>query len=103
CPAITLSILGLLNRVNLTASPEDDPESVWVAQAAFMLQNSLSENINIETLVRDFPLSYSKFRKAFKRLVGKSPNQYHLDLRLEKAQELLKNTNLSVKEIGYHT
>lgn len=100
---ITLAILGILNRVNLTAYSADDPESVWVSQAAFMLQNRLSENINIEALVQEFPISYSKFRKAFKRLMGKSPNQYHLDLRLDKAEELLRNTSLSIKEIGYHT
>ncbi|WP_262250033.1 AraC family transcriptional regulator [Parapedobacter soli] len=100
---ITLSILGLLNRINLTSSPKDDSESVWVSQAAFILQNRLSENINIEALVQKFPISYSKFRKSFKRLMGKSPNQYHLDLRLDKASELLGNTHLTIKEIGYHT
>src|SRR5690606_489179 len=96
---ITMAILGLLNRVNLTANPDDDPESVWVSQAAFMLQNKLSENINIEALVEEFPISYSKFRKSFKRLMGKSPNQYHLDLRLDKASELLENTHMTIKEI----
>ncbi|WP_257669778.1 helix-turn-helix domain-containing protein [Parapedobacter tibetensis] len=100
---IALQVLGLLNNIRLADNINNDPESIWVSQAVFMLQNQLSNSVNMEELVEQFPISYSKFRKSFKRLTGKSPNQYHLDLRLDKAEELLKNTNLSVKEIGYHT
>lgn len=102
-PGITLQLLGILNNIRLTEKVDNDRESIWVSQAIFILQNQLANNMNMEDLVADFPISYSKFRKSFKRITGKSPNQYHLDLRLDKAEELLRNTNLSVKEIGYHT
>lgn len=100
---ITLQVLGILNNIRLTETVDNNPESIWVSQAVFMLQNQLCENIHMESLVEGFPISYSKFRKSFKRLTGKSPNQYHLDLRLDKAEELLKSTNMTIKEIGYHT
>ncbi len=100
---ITMQLLGLLNRIKSTEKTENDAESVWISQAIFLLQHRLNDQINIEELAEKFPISYSKFRKAFKRLTGKSPNQYHLDLRLVKAEELLRNTNMSIKEIGYHT
>lgn len=100
---ITMQVLGLLNKVKLAEKIENNPESVWVSQAIFLLQQTLHGSIDIEALASRFPISYSKFRKVFKQHTGKSPNQYHLDLRLEKAEELLRNTNLSVKEIGYHT
>lgn len=100
---ITMQVLGLLNKVKLTEKIEDDPESVWVSQAIFLLQQQLHGHVDIEALAGRFPISYSKFRKTFKRHTGKSPNQYHLDLRLDKAEELLRNTSLSIKEIGYHT
>ena len=48
-------------------------------------------------------MSYSKFRKAFKHSTKKSPNQYLLDLRLDKAKELLQFTTLTVDEISYKT
>lgn len=100
---VTLQILGLLNKVRMLETADDDPESVWISQASFILQNQLQTNVNIEALAAQFPMSYSKFRKTFKRVTGKSPNQYHLELRLGKAEELLKNTNMTIKEIGYHT
>ncbi|MFC3198869.1 helix-turn-helix domain-containing protein [Parapedobacter deserti] len=100
---ITLQIIALLNRVNQGKKNQDDPESVWVSKAILRLQTELGNNVRMEDLVEEFPISYSKFRKSFKRLTGKSPNQYHLDLRLDKAEELLKSTKLTVKEIGYYT
>src|SRR5690606_19619005 len=100
---ITLQLIGLLNRINLTEKTDNDPESIWVSKAVLRLQSELATTIRMEELAAEFPISYSKFRKSFKRLTGKSPNQYHLDLRLEKAEELLKTTHLTVTEIGYHT
>src|SRR5690606_40525044 len=99
---ITLQLLGILNNINRTVKTDNDPVSVWVSQAVFMLQNQLGANVDMEELAAQFPISYSNFRKSFKRLTGKSPNQYHLDLRLEKAAALLENTTLAIKEIGYH-
>jgi transcriptional regulator GlxA family with amidase domain len=46
------------------------------------------------------PMGYSKFRKVFKQVTGLSPNQYYLNLRLNKAKALLVNTDLSIVEIS---
>ncbi|SEL63425.1 helix-turn-helix domain-containing protein [Parapedobacter koreensis] len=100
---ITLQIMALLKKVRTVEETDNDPESIWVSQTIFILQNQLATPVNMEKLAEQFPISYSKFRKSFKRLTGKSPNQYHLDLRLDKAEELLKSTNMTIKEIGYHT
>ncbi len=100
---ITMQLLGLLNRVKLLKDVEHDAEALWVSHVVFLLQQKLSEEVNMEELAQQFPISYSKFRKTFKKITGKSPNQYHLDLRLYKAKELLANTKMSIKEVGYHT
>jgi AraC-like DNA-binding protein len=55
----------------------------------------------MEALIRELAIGYSKFRKLFKRSTGKSPNQYHINLRLDKAKELLSTTNLNVTEVAY--
>lgn len=98
-----LQLIALLNRVKSAKKIKDNPESIWVSKVIFMLQHQLEEKVNIEELAADFPISYSKFRKVFKDLTGKAPNQYHLDLRLQKAKELLEEGNMSAKEIGYRT
>ncbi|MET6997781.1 helix-turn-helix domain-containing protein [Chitinophaga defluvii] len=100
---ITLQILGILNTTSIHEKLNSDPESVWVSKVMFKLQTALDRQVHMETLIAEFPVSYSKFRSSFKRLVGKSPNQYHLYLRLKKSAELLTNTTLTISEIAYQT
>jgi len=100
---ITLQIIAQLNRLKLMEKIQDDAESIWISQTIFLLQHQLNDNINIEKLAEKFPISYSKFRKLFKLHTGKSPNQYHLDLRLNKAKELLQESNMNIQEVGYQT
>lgn len=100
---ITLQILGLINAINLQGEKNADPVDKLISKAKFRLQSSLENQVNMEDLVEEFPVSYSKFRKVFRAKVGLSPNQYHLELRLKKAKELLDSTTLSISEIAYKT
>lgn len=54
-------------------------------------------------IAKQLMVSYSKFRKDFKQVTGMSPNQYHLELRLGKASELLRASNLPVIEVADQT
>jgi len=54
-----------------------------------------------EEMAKKANMSLSKFKKLFKQLFGKSPYQYHLEYKMEKAMNLLKNGNSSVTEVGY--
>ena len=80
-----------------------DHKSKLISKAKFLLQESIENPINLEEMVKELPMGYSKFRKSFKEMTGISPNQYHLDLRLDKAKELLASTNLTINEIAYKT
>ena len=46
-------------------------------------------------------IGYSYFRKMFKKYTGVPPVQYHLDLKILRAKEMLLNTDRSIKEISY--
>jgi len=100
---ITLQILSLLNAISRYQITDTSQQSKLISKAKFLLQESIENPINLETMVKELPMGYSSFRKTFKALTGISPNQYHLELRLEKAKELLTSTNLTVNEVAYQT
>jgi AraC-like DNA-binding protein len=100
---ITLQILGLIHGISTSEEQITDPTHKLISKAQFILQNSLEDPVQMELLAKDLAMSYSKFRKAFKEITGESPNQYHLNLRLQKAKELLINTSLSINEIAMET
>jgi len=53
-----------------------------------------------EEIARQLNVSYSWFRKTFKEYTEFSPAQYMMHLKVQKAKELLLNTNDSVKQIA---
>ena len=48
-------------------------------------------------------MSRGRFAQRFKDLLGQSPMQYLTDWRLQKAKRLLKETNLSIAEVGFRS
>lgn len=59
--------------------------------------------VDLERLSADLGVSYSYFRKIFKQHTGLPPAQYHLQLRLLKAEELLRATAMSIGQVAEHS
>ncbi len=100
---ITMQMLGLIHSTTLHHECTDDPVAKLISKAKFIMQEYLDGPLDMATIARQLPMGYSMFRKAFKRITGESPNQYHLDLRLERAKYLLTTTILNVSEIADQT
>lgn len=59
-----------------------------------------STPIDLNGLARACHLSPSHFRRTFRKLFGKSPLQFILNMRIQAAANLLKDSSLSVTEIA---
>lgn len=64
-----------------------------------ILQNS-EQTIDMQQLSSDLGISYSAFRSHFKQITGLPPGQYQIQIRLNKARRLLRNSTLSIQEIA---
>jgi AraC-like DNA-binding protein len=72
-----------------------------IKQACVIMRDNLNRNINAFAIARELSIGYSYFRKMFKKYTGVSPLQYHLQLRIKQAEDMLSSTNKSMKEIAY--
>jgi AraC-like DNA-binding protein len=63
----------------------------------------LSENIDLATLAAVAGLSMHHFARQFKQSAGVTPHHYLTKKRIERAQEMLADTDLSLSEIAYAT
>jgi len=72
-----------------------------IEEARFMMRGKVEQKIDLKELAEQYNVGYSYFRQMFKKYTGVSPGQYHLQLRIIRAKELLISTNKSVKEISY--
>lgn len=77
-------------------------ESDSILKSIHYIKNNVSHPITLEELAKGANLSNSQFSLLFKRKTGKSPLDYVIQLKLQKACELLDNTNLKIKVIAKH-
>lgn len=100
--ALLLSLLTQLARQinygNLRSSKIN--EVIRLMQAHYM------EDYNIDTYADYCSLSPGRFSHKFKEATGISPLQYFINIKLEKAKELLAFSDLNISEVaeqvGYH-
>jgi len=88
----TRSIHGEVRRENHAAQA--------VRKAILGIENSLSAKHTLASLAKESCLSQSRFSHLFREYTGKSPVQYINELRIERAQNLLAASGMSVSEIA---
>jgi len=62
----------------------------------------LGENLDIETLARQFYMSKYTFLKHFKRAFSMTPYQYFLEVKMVQAKKLLNEKKLALGEIAMY-
>lgn len=72
----------------------------WVVQIVQEINENYARQFDIEVLAAQCALSVSGFIKKFKHCTGSTPNQYIIQTRMNKAAELLCNTDYTVGEIS---
>ena len=66
------------------------------------IRENYQQKLNLEDLAKNCGYSYDYFRHQFQRRTGYSPQQYMIQIRMDKAKELLKNTSMSCTQIAYY-
>lgn len=64
------------------------------------IHSFFTDKISIPYLAGLESLSNSRYVTVFKNQMGKTPNEYIIELRLQFAKKLLDNTNLSIRQIS---
>jgi AraC-like DNA-binding protein len=66
-----------------------------------VFEENLYNRIDMESLATDLKLNYAVFREEFKAYTGLSPYQYFLQMKINRAKELLMDGEVTVKGISY--
>lgn len=72
-----------------------------IEEARFKMRADVDQSLDLEKLAQEYNIGYSYFRKMFKSYTGVAPHQYHLELKIMRAKELLLSTDKSIKEISF--
>ncbi|MDV4155668.1 helix-turn-helix domain-containing protein [Rhizobium brockwellii] len=99
-----LQLLALLCRpADLNSNAADR----LVDRARMILMERCGQPLSVEQLADELGVSYPYFRRLFREQTGMSAKQYQMRVRLQRAIDLLVNTDKSIKEIagllGFHS
>lgn len=98
---IIMHMLGLIGATIKKNTLATDHLFQAIEQAKIIMQENISQEIDLQELSRQLNMSYSWFRKIFRDYTGYPPAKYALLMRLHRAQHMLANTHESIKGIAY--
>jgi transcriptional regulator GlxA family with amidase domain len=70
-----------------------------LAMAMQIMENNIEDPLTPDEIAQVVSISTRQLERLFSKYVGSSPKRYYLHLRLEKARDLLRQTELSVTDI----
>lgn len=79
----------------------DKEAIVLIEKSRMMMREGSEENSTPQQIAKTLNISYSWFRRIFKKYTGFSPAQYQLEIKIQKSKEFLNSSPMSIKEISY--
>lgn len=98
---ILLQILGQLFATIKYHQFEGKKIEDKIKQAKLMIFENMHQTISQEEIAQSIGMGYSLYRKKFKEYTGVSPAQYQIQMRINKAKDMLITTNQPLKEIAH--
>lgn len=88
---------------NAISSTIDENVAQHLCNVLDYMENNYADSINMKQAAEMCFMSYNYFSKVFKKFIGKSFNEYLIDIRLLHAKRLLVSSNISITEIALNT
>ena len=97
CVTIIARIRSRQQMARDRLNPSDEK---LVRQAIFLMRENLGGRMEWEELAAQLGISYSSFRRIFPRATGCSPGNFFLEMKMNRAKQLLGIPGKSIQEIS---
>lgn len=100
--SLSLIITNKLIRDLLNIKEKEDfvSSKYQIEKVEQYIQQNYSNKLSVKSLADVANMSISHFERVFKEEIGKTPSEYVLYVRIEKAKKLLKNDNKNITDIA---
>ena len=99
CSLIVSLLAEILARERRKEQPA--PYQQIVEEAKSLMEIGISGGLNMTHISEQLGTSTSRLNEIFKTYTGMTPYQYFIHIKIRKAQELLEQKDLSIKEVAY--
>jgi len=99
--SIFMQLVGHLSRCYGRTENADSKSLLRIAETISHLETHFARTVPLDELVQIAGMSRRSFLRAFESAMGCSPIAHLIQLRINRAMELLRTTNHSITEIAY--
>lgn len=92
---IIASMLGAVHSQRVDSRVHEQ-----IRQAKALLEKDLANLPLMDGIAEELDMSRAHFFRVFKEQTGLTPYQYHLELKLSRARQMLQNSDLPVKQVA---
>jgi AraC-like DNA-binding protein len=93
-----IEIVARIRALQLAGTVDRDGR--LVRRAVLHMRETLGCGVDLQALAFELGLSYSSFRRIFREKTGSAPGNYFIDMRIQRACELLEATDLPVQAVS---
>jgi len=97
--ALVLQLLAHIHVVE-TTSRTGAGDRTMVEHARAIMQEHVEDSVSVEEIAHRVGLGYTRLLNVFRQYTGLTPYQYYLQLRIHRARELLREPEITVKEVS---
>ena len=95
-------LLGIVFSTHENRKLMESSSPMLIDNARSYMQSMVENDMKMPEVAAYLNMSYSSFRHMFKQYTGMAPSQYYINLKIQKAKEMLRSTSATIKEISYH-
>jgi len=95
-----LELMVYLSRAYTSTDTTEAHALLRVGNVIGALENDFSKDWNVDELLKIAHMSRSNLMRIFRKATGQTPIDYLVRLRIQKAMDMLRNTDLSITEIA---
>ena len=96
-------ILSLIAEVLTRERRKEQPNyyEKIVAKAKYLMESNIFDDINLTSISDQLGISTSRLNEIFKTYTSMTPYQYYIHVKIYKAESILEQGDLSIKEVAY--
>lgn len=98
-----IELIAYLSRAYTATETTEAGALLRVGNVISEMENNFSKDWKLDDLLRIAHMSRSNLMRVFRNATGQAPIAYLMRLRIQKAMELLRNTDMSITEIALQT
>jgi AraC-like DNA-binding protein len=99
--AVFMQVVGYISRCYEPASSTASQSLLKIGEALSYLENHYDQPVALVELARLAHMSERNFLRVFRKIMGDTPINYLLRLRLAKAAELLRQDQMNITQVAY--